>query len=543
MRRGTPADKLDERRPTPQFARVYSDDAYRPVPGPVDRTTFFEAQRRNRRASGVFSIVSAVAVLVTGVPLSVVLTPFVYAAVLIGGYAASAISPLPAEAWQHIRDMPLALLATGGLRAVASGTTALTPPQLVVLSAALVLPGTGMLLLVWLALRVLFRHAGVGGVLFTLGARQANPDDLEERRLVNLVQEMSIAAGVKAPRVVLVDSAAAGGAANAAAVGWSIDDATIIVTRPLLDRLSRDETQAIIAVLVASVGNGDLKIAFIVLSLFQTVGVAKLVLNSFFGRRSRQALWQLLRLLLTPPRARARSTLESDVMGMLARESDADDDLSHYMSTHQERGCLGVLQLPLVLGIGFPIMTSNFIVGMSAAMCTGPIVGLLWKRRILLADATAVQLTRNPDGLAGALERLERTNVHVPNAGAVSHLFAVWSDRGSEGESAGSSVAAVSRYMQVKVSRRLAQLQALGAHVDPSERPAVTPAGAFRPRQSRAAVVALLILLPLAVLIGGLLGVALVLMIGLDLIFMTILLLGVWMLAYLIFRYLPASHH
>jgi Zn-dependent protease with chaperone function len=525
-------------------------------------------------------------VLLTGIPLSVVLTPFVYAVVLVGGYAASAVSSVPLELWQRIRDMPLALVATSGVRALGSGATVLTPQQVAGLAAALVLPGAVLLLLVWFGLRVVFRHAGVGGVLLSLGARQPNADDLEERRLVDVVEEMAIAAGVKAPRVMLIDGEAADGAANAAAVGWSIDDATILVTRPLLNQLSRDDTQAIIAFLIASVGNGDLKIALIVLSLFQTVGAATLVLNSFFGRRSRHALWQLLRLVFTTGRSRDRAALESDVMTMLAGASDADGDASRYMETHQQQGCMGMLQLPLVMGVGFPIMTSNFIVGMSAAMFTGPIIGLLWKRRVLLADATAVQLTRNPDGLAGALERLAETNVHVLNADAVSHLFAVWSDQrgltpeqraevtaifsrgdaapdrmralialsakqrsdaraqqssAAEAQSSGSSVATMSHYMHAKLERRLAQLHTLGAHVDPGTRPAVTPAGALRPQKSHLPLVLMLIIAPLAILMVGLLGVALALMIGLDLLFTTIMLLVVWGLAHFAFIYLPRA--
>jgi Zn-dependent protease with chaperone function len=560
--------------------------AYRPVPGPIDRTNFLEAQQRHRRASRRFSAVATIAVFLTGMPLSVLFTPFVYAIALIAGYAANMFSPVPAAAWRMVKDIPFVLVAASGLAAVVAGkNNAVTPQQAAGMAAALVLPGALFLFCVWVGLRLVFRHAGVGGVLLTLGARAPTSGDLEERQLVNLVEEMAIAAGVPPPRVMLIDGDAVNGAANAAAVGWSISDATIVVTRPLLDRLSRDETQGIIARVIGGVGNGDLKIAFIILSLFQTVGLATLTLNAFFGWEARRALWQLLRLALTPGRSQNRAARESDVMALLARSADSNADMSTYMQRHQGTGCLSVLQLPLLLGVAFPIMTSNFIVGISTAMFTGPIMGLMWKRRELLADATAVQLTRNPDGLAAALERLQQLTVRVPKSDSISHLFAVWggqrgptaeeraqldellsrqnsglarvqalvalrasqradASRGasdaSDSESAASGVTVMSRYMHATLDRRLGQLRALGAHDNPAERPAVTPVLALRPRPRHRPILALLIVSPLVVLVCGLMALAFALLMGLDLVFMSLMLVGVWGVSRLLFVVLPS---
>jgi Zn-dependent protease with chaperone function len=556
---------------------------YRPVPGPADRTTFFEAQRRHRRASRRFSAIAAIAVLLTGMPLSIVLTPFVYAVVLVGGYAAAMFSPLPAAAWQIVKNMPFVFLTASGLVAAAEGkTNVLTPTEALALAVALVLPGALILLSVWIGLRLVFRHAGVGGVLLTLNTRVPNINDLEERRLVNLVEEMSVAAGVTPPRVMLIDADAAAGAANAAAVGWSIADATIIVTRPLLARLKRDEIQAIIGRLIGSVGNGDLKIALIILSLFQTVGVAVLTLNAFFGWQARRALWRLLRLALTPTRSRNRAARESDVMAMLAQSATANSDMTTYMETHQRTGCLAVLQLPLMLGVGFPIMTSNFIVAISTAVFTGPIIGLMWKRRQLLADATAVQLTRNPDGLAAAIERLQELSVRLPRSDSISHLFAVWNDsqglsaeqraalanlmarsgppleraravaalratqraevrsrrqarQASDSESAGSTLTTLSRYMHIKPERRLKQLRALGAQENALQRPDVTPAAALRTPALHHWVLAVVLITPLVLLLGGLLGTAFLLFMGLDLLFMALMLMFVWGVCHFVF--------
>ena len=575
--------------------------AYRPIPGPVDRVTFFEAQRRHRRASRRFSLVAAGAVLLTGLPLSIVITPFVYALALIVGYAVNTISPLPPDTWRLMRMIPLLIPTAVGALTSAQGTTVHLPPQQQALFAlALVAPGAIFLLLIWIGLRTVFRHAGVGGVLLTLGARQPNPNDLEERQLTNVVEEMAIAAGVPLPQVMLIDAAAAGGAANAAAVGWSIQDATIVVTRPLLDGLRRDETQAIVGRLIGGVGNGDLKIALIIVSLFQTIGLVTLGLNTFFGFRSWRVLWRLLRLSLTPRRARSHDALQASVMAALASGADFSetDDYSVYIKKHSDpKGCAAVLQLPLLLCVGFPIFVTRFIVSLSMSVVTGPLLGAMWKQRELLADATAVQLTRNPDGLAAALERLSTLGTAVPRAESVSHLFAVWGRRtsppftpaqaqayrellqgnmspaerikalaaardavlaaraatttessagggGTESEADSSGAAAtISRYMHASIEKRLKQLTALGAHPDPQTRPDFTPANALKHRPHKAPWLLFAIVAPIALLLTTLMAIAFGLIMMLDLVFMTIMLAVVWFASYFAFVKAPILWH
>jgi Zn-dependent protease with chaperone function len=491
---------------------------------------------------------------------------------------------VPSAAWHFVRDGPLALVGASGVTAAVSERAAtLTPPQAVLLAIALILPGAALLLVVWIGLRLVFRHAGVGGVLLNLNARPPKLEDIEERQLTNVVEEMAIAAGVPPPRVMLIDAEEADGAANAAAVGWSIDDATIIVTRPLLDQLRRDETQAIIARLIGAVGNGDLKIALVVLSLFQTVGVATLALNAVFSRQSRTALWQLLKLSFMPRSARGRQGLATDVMTLLATGADSPDALSGYLDRHRQSGCRSALQLPLLLGVGFPIFTSHFIVSMSTATFTGPVIGAMWKQRELLADATAVQLTRNPDGLAAALERLAQLTVRVPRGDAISHLFAIWGKQqgltpdqaalyhqalDAAGESnlgraralavlaeagradaraklkassmagtepPGSGVVVASQYMHAKLERRMDQLQSFGAHVDPAQRPVLTPIETVRFHGRKTTSLGWVLVGVLVAVLAPLLGLAFLLIMMLDVMFMTIMLLAVWLLSHLVF--------
>ena len=113
-------------------------------------------------------------------------------------------------------------------------------------------------------------------------------------QLSDAVQEMAIAAGIPAPRIMLIDSPAA----NAAAIGISADDARIVVSRGLLERLNRDELEGALAHLVGSIGNGDLRIAFRVTSVLETYGLLLAIINAPFGPQARRTLWRIVRYVL-----------------------------------------------------------------------------------------------------------------------------------------------------------------------------------------------------------------------------------------------------
>jgi hypothetical protein len=171
------------------------------------------------------------------------------------------------------------------------------------------------------------------------------------------------------------------------------------------------------------------------------------------------------------------------------------------------------------------------IVGLSSGLFVGQLIGAMWKRRQLLADATAVQLTRNPDGLASAVERLRHFPVAVPKAGPVSHLFAAW--WGSSTGDDSSSVTALSRSMNVSAERRLTALRAMGARIaDTTRKPSLV-----------GAILMTALLGPFLVLIVGLLAVALVLIMMLDLLFMMLFLLAIYGVSRLIITYGPGVVH
>src|SRR5262245_63708960 len=102
---------------------------------------------------------------------------------------------------------------------------------------------------------------------------------------------MAIAAGLPVPKVMLIDSPGA----NAAAVGTSPADARLVVSRRLLNDLNRDQLEGLLGQLIGSIGNGDLRVAFMVTSVFETCGLLVTMINAPFGRESRSTLWRILR--------------------------------------------------------------------------------------------------------------------------------------------------------------------------------------------------------------------------------------------------------
>jgi hypothetical protein len=142
-------------------------------------------------------------------------------------------------------------------------------------------------------------------------------------------------------------------------------------------------------------------------------------------------------------------------------------------------------------------------------------------------------LTRNPDGLASAIEHLTRYPVAVPKAAPVSHLFAAWwgSTRGDDTDS--SSATALSRSMNVGAQRRLEALRAMGARI----------ALATRKPSLVGAILMTVLLGPFLVLIFGLLAVVLVLIMGLDLLFMMLFLVAIYGVSRAIGTYGPSVVH
>ena len=298
-------------------------------------------------------------------------------------------------------------------------------PQALALGlAVLLLPGAILSVGLWLGVNALFHRAGVGGALLALKAREPNQSELKELQLADVVQEMAIAAGLPVPKIMLIDAPAA----NAAAIGTSPNDARIVVSRGLVEQLNRDELEGALAHLVASIGNGDLRIAFRVTSVFETCGLLVAIINAPFGRRSRGTLWRIVRYGLFGKKDSESAAQEAAAMSALLTRSvglDTDDIDDVFDSASHKKSIFRSVRTFLL----FPIFLTNTAIKLSlwffSFSMLGPSMALLWRKRKYLADACAVQLTRNPNGLAEALRKLNSERGPIPGGAWASHLFLV----------------------------------------------------------------------------------------------------------------------
>jgi Zn-dependent protease with chaperone function len=387
--------------------------------GPANPETFFAAQKRNRRATWRMSALCTFAAFIMGIPLTLVLTPLLYAGTLIVAEIVNHFAPLPADFWRQAND-----LAKLGMRVadyVINQRGTLDPGELTAGLLLVLLPGMVFAYGLWFAMLALFRHGGVGGTLASMNAREPNQADLKELQLADAAQEMAIAAGLPAPKIMLVDSVGA----NAAAVGTSPHDARIVISRRLLDDLDRDQLQAILAHLVGSIGNGDLGIAFTVTSVFETCGLLINIINAPFGKESRSQLWRVARYMLGGGTPEKRAADAAEIAESLATSVDGDTpDMDQYF----KKGNPGLIKKAYRL-VMFPLMFTNmtirFTLWMFLNVLLGPSMAMLWRTRRYLADASSVELTRNPDALARALQCLSEDDTAFDSGDWATHLFVV----------------------------------------------------------------------------------------------------------------------
>ena len=375
--------------------------------GGEGRETFYEAQRRHRRASWRFSVLSAVAVAMLGLPLSVLVAPVAAGTVILLNDVVNLVVPTP-DIIAEIGDVGDRW--SDAVEARNRGESASFPiAPAVVIALVLLLPGVVVMVTAWLLVRRIFMRSAVGAVVLAAGARPPNTSDVEERQLVNLVEEMALAAGVLPPRVMIVD----GDILNAAVVGRSVEDVTFVVPRRLLEELGRDPTSAVIADLLATVVVGDLQAALVTASVFQTFDLVGVVIAAPFSRRSRRVLWRLVRMALRP-RSRLGDGREAH---FIAEELAGLAALGSLDDTGERSGCLT-----------FPFLAASIAYtltqGLVGLFFVTPVIAAMWRRRRLLADATAVELTRNPDALVQAFEHMYERAPHVP-PGPWTHLYLI----------------------------------------------------------------------------------------------------------------------
>ena len=141
--------------------------------------------------------------------------------------------------------------------------------------------------------KTLALRAGGPAIAESLGGRalHTGATDPLERRIVNVVEEMAIAAGCPVPAIYLLDDESG---INAFAAGFSLDDAAIGITRGCAEQLSRDELQGVVAHEFSHIFNGDMKLNLRLIgilagiTLLSTIGFILFRIGLYSGRGNRK---------------------------------------------------------------------------------------------------------------------------------------------------------------------------------------------------------------------------------------------------------------
>ncbi len=196
--------------------------------------------------------------------------------------------------------------------------------------------------------------SGGGRVAQDMGGTRVPPDvqDPFRRRLRNVVEEMAIASGVPVPEIYVLEEESS---INAFAAGYTPGDAAIAVTRGTLELLERDELQGVVAHEFSHILNGDMRLNI------RLMGV-------LFGIM---------------------------VLGLIGRTILRGSRHSSIVSSRR-KGVGG----PVLIGLGL------LILGWIGVFFARLIKAAVSRQREFLADASAVQFTRQTDGIANALKKI-----------------------------------------------------------------------------------------------------------------------------------------
>lgn len=241
------------------------------------------------------------------------------------------------------------------------------------------LAGITLVVFVIVFLGAFFRRMQLSGggrsVAESLGGRLLNTatSDPLEQRLLNTVEEMALASGIAVPPVYLLDEPGI----NAFAAGFNPQDAVIGVTRGAVEQLNRDELQGVIAHEFSHILHGDMR-----LNIRLVAWLYGILLLGLIGR-----------MLLNSLRYR--------------RVRSSRDDKS----------------TPVILALGLGLL----IIGYAGSFFGSLIKAAVSRQREFLADASAVQYTRNPQGIGGALRKLagypQGSALQSGAAEEYSHMF------------------------------------------------------------------------------------------------------------------------
>ncbi|HTQ99061.1 MAG TPA: M48 family metallopeptidase [Candidatus Acidoferrum sp.] len=238
------------------------------------------------------------------------------------------------------------------------------------------MPEVALVIISVVLLGALYRTAqlrsGGKAVAEQMGGRLLHGNDAsaEERKILNVVEEMAIASGVPVPPVYVIED----DAINAFAAGYHPQDAVIGITRGAVHLLSRDELQGVIAHEFSHIFNGDMR-----LNLRLIGWLHGLLLITLIGR-----------ILLQAPRP-------------INRDRDQTGNIM------------------FMLGLLF------IVLGYAGVLFGNLIKSAVSRQREFLADASSVQFTRNPDGIGNALKKIGGyslgSRLMQSNATEIGHLL------------------------------------------------------------------------------------------------------------------------
>lgn len=226
-------------------------------------------------------------------------------------------------------------------------------------------------------------RGGGRGVAEMLDGKELQRDgsNRAERRVQNVVEEMAIASGMPVPPVFIIEDKGI----NAFAAGWSTDDAVIGVTRGCIEQLNRDELQGVIAHEFSHISHGDMRINIRLIGMIfgiMALGITGWVLVRYIGPA----------ILRTSSRSRSKE------------------------------GAGGA-------GVGLAVIVFGLFLALCGAIGTffGRLIqAAVSRQREFLADASAVQYTRNPSGIGGALRKIGKMtplkNISS-EVGQCNHMF------------------------------------------------------------------------------------------------------------------------
>jgi Zn-dependent protease with chaperone function len=237
----------------------------------------------------------------------------------------------------------------------------------------------GIILFIGLAslYRMLTLRGGGGKVASALGGTRVDSrhPDRRVKQLVNIVEEMAVASGLPVPQVYVLEQESG---INAFAAGNQPEDAAVAVTRGALEIFSRDEMQGVIGHEFSHILNGDMRLNMRLLGPLFGITLIGMMGNM---------------LLRSSRRVRVRSSRESS------------------------GGVLAVL----LLGAGLAV------IGYIGQLAGRLIKAAISRQREYLADASAVQFTRQRDGIGGALKKIAAWQhgsvLTEPGAEEVSHML------------------------------------------------------------------------------------------------------------------------